>query len=183
MPISSHRSVVFPPERAFSVKYSRPYLPASFVTSLRSAWRSSDSLKLLVISVSSTTASTSPAATCAPGFTSISVTVPGAGGPDGVLHLHRLEDEHRLAGLDLLALLDRDADDGAGHRRQQAAAGDRVGRVDEPRRTPQRHVPAGPVDVDRVADDGHVVRRTDAVRLERRTLVELVETTAASSTT
>ena len=80
MPISSHRSVVLPPTRAFSMKYSRPYFEASLATCLRSSWRSSDSVNdasccLLL----STTASTSPAATCVPGWMLISVTVPACG--------------------------------------------------------------------------------------------------------
>ncbi len=151
MPISSHRSVVLPPERAFSVKYSRPYLPASFATSLRSAWRSSDSLKLLLtLCLLRCFLDHCQDLTGGDLRTGLHVDLghrARAGCPDGVLHLHRLEDEHRLPGLDLLALLDRDADDGAGHRRQQAAARDRVGRVDEPRGTPQGRVAARPVDV------------------------------------
>ena len=41
-----------------------------------------------------------PAATCAPGSDGSSVTVPACGAADGVLHLHRLEHQHRLAGRD-----------------------------------------------------------------------------------
>ena len=55
----------------------------------------------------------------------------------GVLHLHRLQDQHGVAGLDPCALLDHDLHDRARHRREQAAGGHRVGGVAEPRRAHQ----------------------------------------------
>ena len=114
----------------------------------------------------STTARTSPAATCWPGFTSISVTVPACGALTRCCIFIASSTRTGCAGLDLLAGLDGDADDGAGHRCEQAAGRDRVGGVDEARRTPQRDVSARPVDIDLVTDDRDVVRRAHAARLE-----------------
>ena len=56
--------------------------------------------------------------------TGSSVTTPVGRGVDLVLHLHRLQPQQRLAALDPIADGDDDADDGAGHRRQQRAGGD-----------------------------------------------------------
>src|SRR4051794_25996603 len=50
---------------------------------------------------------------------------------DGVLHLHRLEHEHRVTGVNSLTLLDGEAYDDPGHRREQRAAGDLVGGIGE----------------------------------------------------
>ena len=74
-------------------------------TAARSSWRSSVSvnalLMLLLAAFVTTTARTSPARPATPGSTSISVTVPSCGARHGVLHLHRLQHEHGLAGGDL----------------------------------------------------------------------------------
>ena len=113
----------------------------------------------------STTARTSPAATWAPARDVDPADHAGVRRADGVLHLHRLEDQHRLAGGDRGADLDGDADDGARHRREQRTARHRVGRVDEPRLAAQRDVPLRRVDVDarpRVTVTSYVVRMPSA---------------------
>ncbi len=108
-----------------------------------------------MVGLEDTTASTAPAATWDPSETGRSVTTPSCGAVIGVLHLHRLEHQHRVAGGDLLARLDGEAYDGAGHRREQRAARHLVGGVHEPRHPEQRDVPEGALHVDPVTHDVH----------------------------
>ena len=67
------------------------------------------------------------------GLTSISVTMPASGAVTVCCIFIASSTSTVWPALDLGALLDGDADHGAGHRRQQAAARHRVGRVGEPR--------------------------------------------------
>ena len=89
-----------------------------------------------------------------------------------MLHLHGLEDEDDVAGRDVLAVGDGDLDDRAGHRGEQAAARDGVGRVGEARDLAQADGPTGPVDPDlpragdRAGGDQSVGPHGDAVDLE-----------------
>ena len=79
-----------------------------------------------------------------PGRTSISVTVPACGAATVCCIFIASSTSTGSPGGDLGALLDGDADHGAGHRREQAAARDRVGRVGEPRaRGSARRDPSG----------------------------------------
>jgi hypothetical protein len=57
-----------------------------------------------------------------------------------LLHLHRLEDDHQVAGLDLLAFLNRDLDDRALHRAAAGVSAD--GGPDFFRRPPPRSTAA-----------------------------------------
>ena len=87
-----------------------------------------------------------------------------------MLHLHRLQHQHRVTRGDLLALLDHDLHDAAGHRREQRTAGHLLGRVEEPRDAHQPAMPGRRVDVDglapRQAGDDAGVRRRQSVPLE-----------------
>ena len=166
-PISSHRSVVFSPARAFSVNHSRPYFPASLATSRRSACRSSDSVKrrsFLLLRPRPGPRRRPPGRRA--GRTARS-TVPAWGAATVCCIFIASSTSTGCAGVDRVALLHRDADDRAGHRREQAATGHGVGRVGEPRDDGQRDVAGRGVDVDPVAGDRDVVRRGDAVALER----------------
>ena len=143
--------MVFSPARAFSVNQSRPYLPASLATCVRSSWRSSDSVNGVSVDVLMRWLlrgiprgfhdgeDLAGGDLLAGGDVDLGDGARGRGG-DGVLHLHGLEDEDDVARSDVLAVGDGDLDDRAGHRREQAAARHRVGRVGEARDLAQRDV-------------------------------------------
>ena len=75
--------------------------------------------------VSSICSSGWPVSTCSPAATWTVATVPSAGAQHLVLHLHRLDDDQRLAGDDRVAGRDEHAQHGAGHRRHERAGRDR----------------------------------------------------------
>ena len=62
---------------------------------------------------------------------------------DGVLHLHRLQPDHRLAGGDRVADRGADPDDRAGHRRQQRTLRDGGVRIGEARQRGSCTGPSG----------------------------------------
>src|SRR3954452_18431712 len=72
---------------------------------------------------------------------------------DGVLHLHGLENDQRLALDDLGSGLDEDADDRSRHRRHERARRHTLLRLCEPRLLAVRRPAGGRVDVDGVAID------------------------------
>ena len=76
--------------------------PASSPASARRRW-----------SLTRSTASRSPTSIVSPGPTATRSTRAGRGAPELVLHLHRLDDEERRPGLDLVARHDRDGRDPA----------------------------------------------------------------------
>ena len=88
------------------------------------------------------TTSTSPVPTVSPAATRISATVPARLGVDVVLHLHGLEHEHRLAGLDGVARVDEHLHDRALHRRADRAVAAAPAAADRGRLRPRR-APAG----------------------------------------
>ena len=133
-------------------------------------WRSSDAGHVRSVPgprrrQGSMTASDLAARTWSPAATSSSADAcPRPGAATDVLHLHRLERDERVAGLDRCADRDMDREHGARHRRDARRPGPRppcataaarprvdVGR----RRQPERDAPARDVDVDACPRRGH----------------------------
>ena len=91
----------------------------------------------------------------------------GRGRGDLVLHLHRLDHDHRLAGHDLVSRGDEHAAHGAGHGgHQRTGMADRV-RVGMAGHALEHDVTVGAVDVAAVADRGHSEAMANAVHLGR----------------
>jgi len=76
-----------------------------------------------------------------------------------VLHLHRLDDDHRGPLVDALALVDEDADDPAWHRRLDLAGRCRTGAADRHRRGEGRRLGGLDLDADAVSWDMGALRR------------------------
>ncbi len=86
-----------------------------------------------------------------------------ARGGHGVFHLHGLQPDQRLAGLDGVAYRGTDAQHRARHGGEQRTVRDRGGRIGEPRQRDELHRAQRGVDEDVVAVSGDVERAVHAV--------------------
>ena len=86
----------------------------------------------------------------------------GCCGVDGVLHLHRLEDDENLAGFDDVSRSDRHPHDTARHRGEGRTGGRLLGTGREPLVLDQGGTPVGSVDVGRRADPLDPIGAKDA---------------------
>ena len=131
----------------------------------RSSWRSGRGGRSRSRSPPSAAAAW-PVSTCSPGATCTAATVPSAGASDLVLHLHRLDDDERLAGRDGVAGGDEHAQHVARHRRDERAGGERGVRVRVAGQHGERDVAVVGVDEALVAVPGR--RRNGGAARRRR---------------